>query len=263
MAVVEPKTQSVKSFKGLHLYHSGISNCAMRVRITLEEKGLEWTSHHLDLVNGEHLTEEYFGINPNGVVPTLVHDGVVIIESQDIIDYLDQTYSTPPLRPANSAAESVMLDWMARSSEIHVKAVKTYIYDRKMRHAMKKSDAENERYRELQSNKELLDFHKKSSQNAFSAAELEQAEQILNDSFAEADEILAGANWLAGDQFSLADIAWIPLQFTLEQLANYEYSRFPNVLAWVNRIKSRPSFQNGVLKWWPMPLQTAPAQKVG
>lgn len=263
MGVVEPKTLAVKAYKGLHLYHSGISNCAMRVRITLEEKGLDWTSHHLDLVKGEHLTEEYFGINPNGVVPTLVHDGVVIIESQDIIDYLDQTYPDPPLRPTDNDAITVMHDWMSRSAEIHVKAVKTFIYDKKMRHSMKKTDAENERYRTLQTNQELLDFHKKSSQNAFSDAELQRAENILNECFSEADEILSKNAWLAGDGFSLADVAWIPLQFTLEQLAEYDFSRFPNVLNWVTRIKARPSFQNGVLKWWPMPLQDAPTQKVG
>ncbi|MEM7327479.1 MAG: glutathione S-transferase family protein [Pseudomonadota bacterium] len=253
----------MKSLKGLHLYHSGISNCAMRVRITLEEKGLDWTSHHLDLVKGEHLTEDYFGINPNGVVPTLVHDGVVIIESQDIIDYLDQTYAEPPLRPSDPESSSVMHEWMARSSEIHVKAVKTYIYDKKMRHSMKKSDAENERYRTLQTNQELLDFHKKSSESAFSQAELDRAERILDDCFAEANEILGHSHWLAGDQFSLADIAWIPLHFTLEQLAGYDFSRFPNVSDWVGRISERSSFQNGVLKWWPMPLQSVQTQKAG
>ncbi len=85
MGIITPKNTEVLDFKGLHLYHAGISNCAMRVRVTLEEKDLPWTSHHLDILNKEHQTPEYFGINPNGVVPTLVDDGVVIIESDDII----------------------------------------------------------------------------------------------------------------------------------------------------------------------------------
>lgn len=263
MAVVEPKNTSVKLLKGLHLYHSGISNCAMRVRITLEEKGLQWTSHHMDLVKGEHLTEEYFGINPNGVVPTLVHDGVVIIESQDIIDYLDQTYVDPPLRPSDASNRKVMHDWMVRSSEIHVKAVKTYIYDKKMRHAMKKTDAKIERYRSLQTNQELLDFHQKSSKNAFSDDELAGAEKIIDECFAEANEILRHNDFLAGDEFSLADIAWIPLQFTLEQLAGYDFSRYPGVTSWVQRIKRRTSFEKGVLDWWPMPLQPMKTLEVG
>ena len=89
MAVIEPKNKTVKDFEGLHLYHGNISNCSMRVRMTLEEKELNWVSHHIDLKKKENITDEYFGINPNGLVPTLIHDGVVHIESNDIIDYLD------------------------------------------------------------------------------------------------------------------------------------------------------------------------------
>lgn len=256
MAIVEPTNLSVKSLKGLHLYHSGISNCAMRVRITLEEKGLDWNSQHLNLLEGEHLTTDYFGINPNGVVPTLVHDGVVIIESQDIIDYLDQTFPDPPLRPSNEAQQAIMHDWMNRSGEIHVKAVKTYIYDKKIRHSMKKTEAEQAQYRELQTNAELLEFHRKSSENAFSQAELDRAEQILTDCFAEADQLLSKSPWLAGERFSLADIAWVPLYFTLRELGNFPFEKFENVSKWAQRIQARDSFQNAVIKWWPMKLQT-------
>ncbi len=99
MGIVTPTNKKVLEYRGLHLYHAGMSNCAMRVRITLEEKKLAWTSHHLDITKKEHNTREYFGINPNGVVPTLVHDGVVIIESDDIIDYIDQTFEQSPLHP--------------------------------------------------------------------------------------------------------------------------------------------------------------------
>ena len=62
MGIIKPTNKSVESFKGLHLYHANMSNCAMRVRIALEEKGLNWTSHLLDLMKGENLTDEYFGI---------------------------------------------------------------------------------------------------------------------------------------------------------------------------------------------------------
>ena len=88
MVVVVPKDTSVSELSGLHLYHGAISNCSMRVRMTLIEKGLDWTSHHLDLKKKENISDAYFAINPNGLVPTLIDDGVVHIESNDIIDYL-------------------------------------------------------------------------------------------------------------------------------------------------------------------------------
>ena len=103
MGIITPKNKAVTEYKGLHLYHFSQSNCSMRVRMTLEEKGLKWTSHHVNLHKGENVTPEYFGIHPKGLVPALVHDGVLIIESTDIIDYLDRQFPDPPLRPPSGS----------------------------------------------------------------------------------------------------------------------------------------------------------------
>ena len=169
MPMIEPENQSVKALQGLHLYHSGISNCSMRVVMTLEEKGLEWQSHHFDLRKKEHITEEYFSINPNGVVPTLVHDGKVIIESADIIDYLDLEFPEPPLRPSADSDVEAMLMWVHRAADIHLKAVKTHIYEKRMRGAMSQVAEERNLYEKLQTNESLLEFHRKSANEFYSA----------------------------------------------------------------------------------------------
>ena len=140
MGVVTPSNKEVLDFKGLHLYHSHLSNCSMRVRMALEEKNLAWTSHHFDLPKKEHITPEYFGINPNGVVPTLVHDGVVIIESDDIIDHIDKTFPEPPLRPTSEEDIEKMYWWMKSAVDIHVKGVKIFIYYHKMQGKMRQSE---------------------------------------------------------------------------------------------------------------------------
>ena len=69
MVVVVPTNASVLELRGIHLYHANRSNCSARVRLLLEEKALDWTSHHIDLGRKENISEEYFGINPKGVVP--------------------------------------------------------------------------------------------------------------------------------------------------------------------------------------------------
>ncbi len=258
MGIVTPSNKEVTKLKGLHLYHSGISNCAMRVRMTLEEKNLSWASHHLDLLKKEHITPEYFGINPNGVVPTLVHDGVVIIESDDIIDYLDKTFPNPPLRDLSVDGGQQMYHWMKKAIEIHVKAVKTHIYDKKMRGKMAQSLAEEKKYRTLQTNEELLEFHRKSTQGGFSEKELADAERTLHECFAEINEVLCDREWIAGERFTLADITWLPLQFTLEVIADFPFNLYPNVEAWAVRIAARPSFQKAVLDWWPDSIGKAP-----
>jgi glutathione S-transferase len=85
MPLIKTVSEHAKRLRGVHLFHAGMSNCSQRIRIVLEEKGMAWESHLVDLDKHEHLTEQYQQINPNGVVPTLVHDGQVIIESNDII----------------------------------------------------------------------------------------------------------------------------------------------------------------------------------
>ena len=100
MPIIEPGREDLKEFKGIHLWHAGMSNCSQRCRITLSELGSEWVSHVVNLQAAEHATEEYQQINPNGVIPSLVHDGTVVVNSVDIIAYLDETFGDGSLRPA-------------------------------------------------------------------------------------------------------------------------------------------------------------------
>jgi glutathione S-transferase len=87
----------------LELYHNVNSVCAQKVRIALEEKGQEATEHLLTL-QGDQNDPAYIKLNPNGVVPTLVHDGNVIVESSLILYYLDEAFPDPPLMPNSPAA---------------------------------------------------------------------------------------------------------------------------------------------------------------
>lgn len=251
MGVITPTNAEVLGLKGLHLYHSGISNCSMRVRMVLEEKQLTWESHHLNLLAKEHITPEYFGINPNGLVPTLVHDGVVIIESDDIVDHLDDAFPANPLKPENESSREEMYYWLHKAVEIHIKAVKTYIYDKRVGKNMAHDPVEDEKYRELQSNPELLKFHHRSTTTGFSEEEVQTAESILADCFKVLDSQLGQTRWIAGDNFSLADIAWIPLHFTLDKLAGFPFDAYINLDDWAQRISRRNSFREGVVNWWP------------
>ncbi len=251
MGIIATKNEEVRGFKGLHLYHSAISNCSMRVAMTLEEKGLPWTSHHLDLAKHETHTPEYFSINPNGVVPALVHDGVVIIESDDIIEYLDEKFREPPLVPKGPGMKEKVHAWLKLATGMHIKAVKTWIYENRVRGMLQMSDEMKTQYRRLQKNPDLLEFHAKaSSTEGFSKEEIAHAGRTLHENFGKVEAALGESKWIAGDEFSLADIAWIPLHFTLVG-ASFSFDPYPRVQAWAGAIRERPSFQNGVLKWCP------------
>jgi glutathione S-transferase len=70
----------------LYLYQGSTSVCSVKVRIALEEKGLAFEGEVLDLQRGDHHRPDYAKLNPNEVVPTLVHDGKTLIESTLIIE---------------------------------------------------------------------------------------------------------------------------------------------------------------------------------
>ena len=71
----------------LELYHHGSSVCAAKVRFALAEKGLAWSGHYIDLLKGEQFAEGFLKINPRAMVPVLVHDGKIVLESTVICGY--------------------------------------------------------------------------------------------------------------------------------------------------------------------------------
>jgi len=97
------QTKEVLDWQGLHLFHFGSSSCSQKTRVCLNLKNIDWGSHLVNLGAGENYTEFYLGINPRGLVPTLVHDGEVHIESNDILTLLEERFPEVKLIPAGMA----------------------------------------------------------------------------------------------------------------------------------------------------------------
>ena len=112
------QTKEVLSWTGLHLFHFSGSTCSQKTRIFLRLKGIKWTSHHLNLAAKEHLKPYYMGINPRGLVPALIHDGKVIIESNDILTYLEEAFPEPALIPASKAEDLQAM--LKREDDLHL-----------------------------------------------------------------------------------------------------------------------------------------------
>ena len=91
------KTREVLGWKGVHVLHFMGSSCSQKLRVFLNLKGIPWQSHPVDLPNYENMQPWFLGINPRGLVPVLVHDGAVIVESSVICAYLDDVFPDPPL----------------------------------------------------------------------------------------------------------------------------------------------------------------------
>ena len=94
----------------------------MRIRLFLDEKGIPWNDQFVDLRAQKNLTEEYFAIHPQGLVPALVDDGVIVYESADILEYLENKFPEPsliPEDPEDRAALEKILEF-TRSGHISI-----------------------------------------------------------------------------------------------------------------------------------------------
>ena len=112
------KTREVLGWKGVHVLHFTGSSCSQKLRIFLNLKGIPWESHPVDLPGHENFRPWFLGINPRGLVPVLVHDGAVHIESNDIIQYLEKTFPTPRLIPAGHENEVAAL--LKHEDDLHL-----------------------------------------------------------------------------------------------------------------------------------------------
>ncbi len=112
------RTREVLGWKGVHVLHYLGSSCSQKLRIFLNLKGIAWESHVVDLMTNENFRPWFLGINPRGLVPVLVHDGAVHIESNDIIQYLEKTFPEPKLIPAGHENEVAAL--LKHEDDLHL-----------------------------------------------------------------------------------------------------------------------------------------------
>jgi glutathione S-transferase len=228
----------------IELYHNDISVCAQKVRIILFEKKLDWTSHALNLRKGDQFTPDYARLNPNGVVPTLVHDGRVVLESNAIIEYIDDRFPEPSFRPEGDAAVAAMRHWFSALDErIHMltgvlsmAVAFRHEYFAEGQDAVEKSiAAAPEPMRDAK--RSLMEQGVEAPVFGFAVAEIDKA-------LGEMETALEMTGWFAGDRFSLVDIALMPYlaRFDFLGMASFWDER-PAVARWLARVKTRPGYQ--------------------
>ncbi|MGE4014317.1 MAG: glutathione S-transferase family protein [Alphaproteobacteria bacterium] len=229
----------------LELFHSWRSTCSRRVRIALAEKGLKYTGHPLNLLRFEHHTPEYLKLNPNGYVPTLLHDGVPYIESTVINEYLDDVFPAPPLRPADAAARARMRVWTKFVDDYALPAVVVPTWsDALKKVAEKLSDAELRRRLDAIPLKERRDRWEKIARSAYTPQEFAEALGKLELMMTRMDAALAHGPWLAGEAFSLADVNIAPYVVRAGEIDPqlHDAGRWPRAMEWYARIQARQWF---------------------
>src|SRR5437588_11014681 len=118
------------SMTELVLFNAPQSTCSQRVRFVLQAKGLRFAERKLDLFAGDQLKPEYLAINPNGVVPSLLHDGRAIIDSSVIMEYLDEVFpGEARLVPDDPVERAKMRALMRFIDEVPAAAIRVPSYN--------------------------------------------------------------------------------------------------------------------------------------
>jgi glutathione S-transferase len=234
------------------LYHNDMSVCAQKVRMTLAEKQLPWESHHLDLRAGDQQKPEYVKLNPNAVVPTLVHNDGVIIESTVICEYLDDAYHKPSLRPKDPAARARMRLWTKQLDEGVHAATSTLSNGIAFRHqklvwGMEKLEEFHRNMPSAARREQSWENITKGVESRYFGDAAKRFDKLLGDM----EAALATGRWLVGDEFSLADVSYAPYITRLDHLQlQFLWERRPRTADWYDRLRERRSYAIA-LDGWP------------
>jgi len=226
----------------LELYNARQSTCSQKVRLVMHEKDLDFVDHRLKLFAGDQLTEEYLAINPNGVVPALVHDGDVIIESSVIVEYLDEVFPTAGLSPSDPTGRARMRAWMRFIDEVPTPAVRYPSYNQAfVQHYRDMDEAEFER---IAAAKPLRKhFFRKFARAGFGQEMLDEAEERIALTVGRMGDALKDGPWLTGGNITLADFCLLPLIDRAEDLGlAHLWADRPAVADWYDRMRARPSY---------------------
>jgi glutathione S-transferase len=250
----------------IELYHHGSSVCAAKVRFVLMEKDLPWTGHYVDLLKGEQFTPEYLKLNPNAVVPTLVHDGEVLVESTVICEYLDDAFPARPLKPRISLDRARMRMWTKAVDEHIQPACKYITYAACHRHIIKRLSPDKlDQYMtgpakgaetRVAGDPNWVESKRAIVGVGLNAPGVASKFRMYDDYLQRMDDALRQHEWLVGDQFSLADVSMTPYVNRLDMLGMSEMwtrSR-PHLADWFERIRARPTFKPCFLDYCPPDL---------
>ena len=231
----------------LELYHNINSVCAQKVRIALLEKGVEAKEHLLTL-RGDQNDPAYLKINPNGVVPTLVHDGNVILESSLILYYLDDAFPNPPLMPKEPLKR--------HRARLYNKLIDEYLHNSCT--IITFATAFRPRFLKMTRDQWMAEINKaplkRRAEYKRSVIEHGLDSEYVADALAQhqkmiswmADDLTRGP-YLAGRDFSNADIAVIPYILRLELLMLAAmWQKYPAVADWWARVRERPSVKAAI-----------------
>ncbi|MCT8974605.1 glutathione S-transferase family protein [Microbaculum marinisediminis] len=222
------------------LYNAPQSTCSQRVRYSLNAKGVAFEEHKLDLFSGDQLKPDYLAINPNGVVPTLVHEGCPVTDSSVILEYLeDIALDAAPMRPDDPRDVARMRAMIRFIDEVPTPAIRVPSYNLAfLPHFQSMSE---EAFQALADSKPLRrEFLLKMGRTGFPKSEMDEAIGRLRRGMERMAQWLSesGGPWLMGESLTCADVAIMPVVVRMDDInLAHVWDDHPEVGDWLDGIR--------------------------
>jgi glutathione S-transferase len=229
----------------LKLYNFPQSTCSQKVRLVLWEKEIEFLDRPVDSTMREHLSDWYLKLNPNGVVPTMLHDDAVIVDSSVIIEYLDEVFPVNSLTPSDPVERAHMRKWLRFFEEVSTAAIRVPSFNKFLSKRFDKLTQEE--FDTFVDNHPMRkQFYKKMrKEHGFDDRETASALDRLQQTLDRMEKGLAesGGPWLMGESLTLADYCIAPTIDRMNDLGlSAAWDDHPLVTAWYENIRKRPAY---------------------
>ncbi len=227
------------------LYNAPQSTCSQRVRFVFNAKKLAFDEVKLNLLAGDQLKPDYLKLNPNGVVPTLDHDGAIVIDSTVITEYLDEVAPADSFTPESPVERARMRALMHFIDEMPAAAVRVPTFNLAFLPSFQKMS--REAFAAMAESKPLRrEFMMAMGQTGFPKAEMDAALARLRRSYERMDAQIeaSGGPWLLGKKITLADVAVMPALVRMDDLGMAsQWQDLPRVVTWFDNIRAQPAFK--------------------
>lgn len=197
----------------IDLYSDSSPN-GFKVTIALEELALPYRLHHIHIEAGEHQQPDFLALNPHGRIPVITDDetGITLFESAAILLYLAE--KSGQLLPADPVARWEAIKWL----QFHSCSVGPLLGQR-------------------------VHFELFASQPI--PAAIERYRHLTEAAFSVLDARLAQHPWLAGEVYSVADIAHFGWTH-IARIVGFDFSQHRSMSAWHERMAQRPAVRKGI-----------------
>lgn len=238
----------------LALYHSPFSVSSQKVRMVLAEKNISWEDNQVDLLTGGQFKPEFVTLNPKAEVPVLVHDDKVLTESSVINEYLEERFEGTRLMPVEAWQRYQVRFAVAMIDGLIHRASGVLTYAVLARPLLAQVPSEQLELMFSQTpNEELKKWRRSVLTSGLAAPEVAAALDQHRDFFAFMESrLVTPQSWMAGDAFSLADIAALPYVMRAEHLGLgdlFSVAELPNLRSWYMRMLIRPSMKPSFLDY--------------